>query len=74
MRWCGILFVHYWKRFSDEQMQQRCRARQYGKLVDLQYKSVINFPPSKVMETSRKGIEVLEMVCLNWMFLCCLLQ
>ena len=29
--------------------------------MDLQYKSVVNFPPSKVTETSRKGIEVLEM-------------
>ena len=33
MRWCSISFVHCWKRFSDEQMRQRRRARQYGKLV-----------------------------------------
>ena len=33
MRWGSISFVHYWKRFSDEQMWQRCMARQCGKLV-----------------------------------------
>ena len=30
---------------------------------------MVNLPSSKVTETSRKGIDVLEMVCSNWMCL-----
>ena len=37
--------------------------------MDLQYKSVVNFPPSKVPETSKNCIEVLEMVVqTEWFF------
>ena len=35
---------------------------------------MVNLPRSKVTETSRKGIGVLEMVCSNWMCLFWLLQ